>query len=197
MGVSTSRVFLSALVGGCLASSAAATSVVALSEADLVAKADVIVRALVLEVETIARSQVIPVYRRVALAVEETLKGDLSEGLLHVSLPGGERAGIGVAVPGTPTFYPGEEVVAFLTETPEGEYIVVGFSQGKYRITPDPETGIPFAERTVAETHLVPVAVPGQTSAQALRAAAPNREAWAALRRRILDKVAEGSADSR
>jgi len=71
----------------------------------------------------------------------ETWKGSLP-GHIVVRLPGGEAAGMREKVEGAPRFAPGEEAVLFLEPLPGGEWTIVGWVQGAYRIFRNPVSGV-------------------------------------------------------
>lgn len=165
-----------------------ASTVVSLSEDDLVDRAHLVARGLVLSVETAMRDQGFPVFRDVVLRVDEVLKGDVEGEILHISLPGGAMDGKMYHVPGVPAFYPGEEVVVFLAPLPNGENTVIGLRQGKYRLVPD-ASGLVVVERDLSHLNMLATPRPGQTIAQALRSRAPDREEWGSFRRRLRDRI--------
>ena len=62
-----------------------------------------------------------------------------------------------------PRFTPGQEVLLFLEDDPEGEegmYYTVGMAQGYFHVTTDPETGVKSAEQQLGG---VTLAAPGPT----------------------------------
>ena len=172
---------------------ARATSVVLLPEQEMVARADWILRGLVLSVEDAVRDQGLPAFQDVTIEVGEILKGEWTDPVLHIAVPGGEIDGRMYLIPGVPTFHAGEEVLVFLTLLPTGEKAVVGLRQGKYRIVTDPATGIPEVERSLEHLYVVPRQVPGQTLRQALSSGAPDRESWGTMRARIRSLVEQQS----
>lgn len=184
---------LAALLLMVLAPCLPATSLVLLDEATLTQRADRIVRAVVLSSRSAYRSGAVPVFTDVALEVAEVLKGDGGEPVIHVALPGGELDGRAYRVPGTPAFHPGEEVLVFLVQLSTGEETVLGFGQGKYRLEVDPDTGLTMASRRRDHLNLVPRDLPNRTQAQALRAASDDYLQWDVFRRRLKDRVREGS----
>lgn len=76
---------------------------------------------------------------RTIFRVEERIKGTFDSDTLVLRLPGGCLDGVRCTIPGMPSFEPGEEVVLFLTaEDAEGYPWVVGLSQGKFSVVPEP-----------------------------------------------------------
>ena len=80
--------------------------------------------------------------------VEETWRG-VANGQITVRLLGGRTAQFTSTVSGVPRFRPGEEVVLFLQSTPQGDYSVVSWQQGTFRILGDKGTG---EERVTQDT---------------------------------------------
>ena len=76
-----------------------------------------------------------PITTRTTIEAIEILKGkeNFREGRLWFDLLGGERAGMQIRVPGTPTFRTGEEVILFL-EKNSTDYAICGLMQGVFRV---------------------------------------------------------------
>jgi hypothetical protein len=72
--------------------------------------------------------------------VEEVWRGSASARVV-VRLLGGRLGNITSSVSGVPRFRAGEEVVLFLEPTSRGDFSVVSWQQGTFRIRPDPRTG--------------------------------------------------------
>ena len=85
--------------------------------------------------------------------VLETEKG-LLPGLVSVRMPGGRVEHLHARVDGVPVFRPGEEVYLFLWETNSGPYVVLGWSQGTFRIAKNPQTGM---ETVTQDSAAIPV----------------------------------------
>lgn len=80
--------------------------------------------------------------------VEESWRGE-ANGRIAVRLLGGRTAPFTSVVSGIPHFRPGEEVVLFLQRTAQGDYSVVSWQQGTFRIGRDADTG---EERVTQDT---------------------------------------------
>ena len=123
-----------------MAAAVEATTAVQLTDADMVANADLIVTGECQGVQSDwIGSDLVTIAR---VAVGETLKGE-SAATVDVVLPGGidldRKFPIASTWPGAPTILPGEEVFLFLaTGDDPGQGHVVGFSQGKFSIQSDP-----------------------------------------------------------
>jgi len=72
--------------------------------------------------------------------VQETWKGSPPP-QLTVRLLGGRVGQVTSSVSGVPRFGPGEEVVLFLEPTARGDFSVVGWEEGTFRVRQDPRTG--------------------------------------------------------
>jgi hypothetical protein len=72
--------------------------------------------------------------------VEETWRGS-SRGRITVRLLGGRTATITSTVSGVPRFHVGEEVVLFLERSTGGDFSVVSWEQGTFRVQHDSRTG--------------------------------------------------------
>lgn len=78
--------------------------------------------------------------------VQQTWRGALPAEIM-VRLLGGRMAGITSTVSGVPRFRPGEEAVLFLEPASRGDFTVVAWQQGTFRIGHDRATG----EETVTQ----------------------------------------------
>lgn len=124
------------LLAGLLALSASAAVVMDLSDEELVARSDVVVRGTVLETRAEKSADGAQIFTRAVIRVDEPLKG-APGATVTVTVPGGEIDGIGQSVPGAPTFRAGEEVVVMLhrRKGPRGWYGVEGLGRGKFTVT--------------------------------------------------------------
>jgi hypothetical protein len=75
--------------------------------------------------------------------VVESLKGAPPQ-RIHVRLPGGRVGHISTRVEAVPQFQPGEQAVLFLEEARDGDYALVAWVEGTFRIR-----GIPHTDREV------------------------------------------------
>jgi hypothetical protein len=81
--------------------------------------------------------------------VEETWRGS-APSQISVRLLGGRVGNITSAVSGVPRFSAGEEVVLFLERTPRGDFSIVSWEQGTFRIRRDPRSGEDVAVQDTA-----------------------------------------------
>ena len=94
------------------------------------------------------------IYTATRFAVTEDLKGE-SRGTATVVTVGGTRDGLTQVVSGTPAFRVNEEVLLFLESGKSGHWILMGLSQGMFRIAADPR-GIRTAYHASSGLHLIP-----------------------------------------
>jgi hypothetical protein len=132
------------------------TLAVGLSLADMVSQSDVI--AIGNCVDTRSTWVDGSLVTLATVSVSETLKGDGSQ-TLTVVLPGGIDANrkipVSMSYPGAPRLTPGENAFLFLTVDASlgNNYIVAGFSQGKFSIVND-DNGEPMVSRDLSEMSL-------------------------------------------
>ena len=141
-----SRALRAALVACALAAGAIAhaTTVLPLSEEQLVAASQHVVQATVVDIEVVTRDVGPGVFTDVRVRVDEVLAGSAADGqVLTLRIPGGRSADRAVIVPGMPGFALGEQVVLFLEALPSawaGEgpfYLPMGLEQGVWRSDAD------------------------------------------------------------
>ncbi len=87
-------------------------------------------------------------------------KGYLPEEIV-VRQPGGKFQRLHSHVEGAPEFRPGEEVYLFLSAHPSGQFLIVGWAQGTFRIRRDLRSGGETVTQDSAET---PVFDPASSS---------------------------------
>src|SRR5262245_42185049 len=115
------RRLLALLLGACLATAAAATSLIQLDTPALVRGShDIVIGRVVSQ-----RSHWNPGHSRIltdiVVAVDETLKGTTDAGgTITLTQLGGVVDGARLAVAGSPTFAPGEEALLFVWRDPDG-----------------------------------------------------------------------------
>jgi hypothetical protein len=85
-------------------------------------------------------------------AIEEAWKGAPpgAAAQLTVRLLGGSVGNLTSTVSGVPRFHPGEEVILFLEPTPRGDFSIVGWLQGTFRIVRDARSGKEIAVQDTA-----------------------------------------------
>ncbi|MFZ0522584.1 MAG: hypothetical protein WAL95_16280, partial [Candidatus Acidiferrales bacterium] len=85
-------------------------------------------------------------------AIEETWKGAPpgAAAQITVRLLGGSVGDLTSTVSGIPRFHPGEEVILFLEPTSRGDFSIVSWVQGTFRIRRDPRSGEEIAIQDTA-----------------------------------------------
>ena len=115
-----------------LPSTAFATSVVALPEAELVAQADAVVVASVSQIETYVTAKG-TIRTRALLQVHDGIRGAHEGDVLTLDLPGGTYRGVHAVVSGTPVLAQGQLLLAFL-EASGTVYRPLGLAYGVYNV---------------------------------------------------------------
>lgn len=134
---------------------ASATTVLRLPIEEMAARADLVIRAEVVRVVTVADpADERRLSTRVTVRVLESLKGYVTAPTLTITLLGGRTSRWTLAVPGTPVFREGSEVVLFLHSTPRG-FKPAGLWLGKYEVRRDPVTGRARAVRERGPTAVI------------------------------------------
>lgn len=116
-----------------------ATTLARFSFEELAQRATAIARAKCIGSTSIWRNG--EIWTETEFELEEQNKGSLP-GIFRVFLPGGKVAHLQSRVDGAPSFVAGEEVYLFLWNAAGKENYVLGWTQGTFRITRDPQTGI-------------------------------------------------------
>ena len=122
-----------------IAAVANATTLARLPFSDLAKQATAIARVRSLRSTSYFKNR--EIWTRTEFLVEEQSKGQLPR-MLTVEMPGGIIGHLRSRVDEVPSFAPGEEVYLFLWEAPGGEYRILGWSQGAFRIRRDAATGL-------------------------------------------------------
>jgi hypothetical protein len=102
------------------------------SDAALVARAELIVRAQVLE-STSRRTADGSIATDSRLAVEDVLKGRAPAAELVVTELGGRADGLAMVIPGSAEYVPGTHVLAFLKQRPDGTWFTSHMALGQFR----------------------------------------------------------------
>lgn len=94
------------------------------------------------------------IYTATRFSVTEDLKGESRQTATVVTV-GGTVDGLTLMVSGTPQFREHEEVLLFLEAGKSGDWILLGLSQGMFRITAD-RGGVKTAHHASSGLHLIP-----------------------------------------
>ena len=137
---------------------AQATSLVRLSFQDLVHYSNSIARVRCLHAD--ARMENGEIWTDTTFRVLSHNKGYLPEEIV-VRQPGGNFQHLHSHVDGTPVFRPGEEVYLFLAAHPGGQFLIIGWSQGTFRIHRDLRSG---GETVTQDSAEIPVFDPASNT---------------------------------
>jgi len=118
----------------------AATQMRPLSIEQLTQKAQLVLRGTVSS-KTCQRDPEGRIYTRIELQVQDAWKGSPKANPFSFVQGGGVLGEQQVNVAGQEEFTPGEEVVVFLVLNAREEGVIVGISQGKFRVATDPVSG--------------------------------------------------------
>jgi hypothetical protein len=124
-------------------SSSRATQIIYQSPEQLGQQSTLVVRGLVVSVDSHWNDKHTKVFTTTRVAVDETYKG-VSIPTVDIVQLGGVVGTVKVTVAGALQWKAGEEVLLFLEPYRQGTYQVSGFSQGKFNIEHDPRTGARF-----------------------------------------------------
>ena len=125
---------------------AQATQILAKDLPSLGRDADLVVEATVVSTRAFWNEGRTRILTAVELDVERAHKGDAPRRVTVVQA-GGELDGMRMTVHGVTQWRAGERVLAFLEPAFDAQYRVAGFSQGKFSIRTDPDTGEEIALR--------------------------------------------------
>jgi len=131
-----------------VASSASATTLLRMPVAKLTEAAKVIVRARCAGNSTSWDAG--EIWTFTTFDAQEIWKGSLPE-RFNVRLLGGRLGNVTSSVPGVPHFRTREIVILFLERTPRGDFSVVGWEQGTFRVKQDARSAEPVVTQDTAE----------------------------------------------
>src|SRR5947209_3526997 len=138
---------LAAVVALAWAPAAIATTVVPVTDADLVSTATAIVIADVKAIESRWDPATRRIFTVITLDVRDSLKGEIPLGPLTIRQLGGRMAGMQAWIQGSPEFTVGERVLVFLSRNADGTLRVAHLYQGKFSVVTDLRTGTSHAVR--------------------------------------------------
>jgi hypothetical protein len=141
-----------------IAAVAQATTLVRLRFQDLVHHSYSIARVRCIHAESLMENG--EIWTDTTFRVLSHNKGYLSEEIV-VRQPGGKFQHLHSRLEGAPEFHPGEEVYLFLTPHPGGQFLIVGWAQGTFRIHRDLRSG---GETVTQDSAEMPVFDPASNS---------------------------------
>jgi hypothetical protein len=128
---------------------AAATSVVMLSDAELVVNSRFIVTGKVRSVIGAWDDAHAEAWTYVRVRIDSVLKGELATRTIVLKQPGGEAGGSGIRVLGAPRFSKGQQVLLYLNTGPDGTLRVAYSFMGMFSISKDGSAGQSVVTRSV------------------------------------------------
>jgi hypothetical protein len=131
-----------------------------------------VVRGRVQSMESYWNAKHTKIFTRTRIAVDETYKGNTRPTVDIIQL-GGIVGNVKVTVQGALRWAVGEEVLIFLEPYDASSFQVSGFSQGKFKIERDPETGVAYIQ------------APPLEGVSLVGAPSPQAPAGASLRQRV------------
>lgn len=140
------RAFLCAAFTTLASAPALATQVLYMSTADLGSQSEVVVRGHVGDVRSYWNEDRTRILTEVEVQVDEPYKGAPSARVQIVQM-GGVVDGVRMTVHGLPDWQRDEEVLVFLEQSLPGKFRVSGFSQGKFDLQRDSQSGELFVTR--------------------------------------------------
>ncbi len=139
------RVILFCLSFVLIASTAFATQILYQSPQQLGQQSSLVVRGKVVSVDSYWNDDHSKIFTRTRVGVDETYKG-VDEPVVDIIQLGGVVDNVRVTVHGALQWAPGEEVLLFAERQDTGDFRVTGFSQGKFHIERDHDTGVAYVD---------------------------------------------------
>ena len=127
-----------------------ASQIVFMTPGDMGERAHLVVRGEVAAVRSFWNEKRTKIFTRTTITIEHAYKGNAVPTVEILQL-GGIVGNVKVTVDGALQWAQGEEVLLFLEPYTAGAYQVTGFSQGKFAIERDPETGEAYISRPALE----------------------------------------------
>lgn len=123
--------------------SVCATEIVYQSPRELGKQSTLVVLGTVGNVRSFWNEKKTKIFTEIDVSVEQSYKGGMSGSVKLLQL-GGVVGNVRVTVSGALSWSPGEEALLFLQPSVQGSYQVSGFSQGRFPVERDPQTGKAF-----------------------------------------------------
>ena len=120
-----------------------ATQILYSSPQQMGQQSQTVVRGKVSSVESYWNDTHTKIFTRTRISVDETYKG-AEQAAIDIIQLGGVVDGVRVTVHGALQWHVGEEVLLFAERYDAAHYRVSGFSQGKFHVERDPDTGVAY-----------------------------------------------------
>lgn len=135
-------------VGFLLAEPTFATTIIPMSDNDLVASSQMIVEGRCLRIRPEWNEDRTAIYTRITFRVTRVIKGELSTNTIQLRQLGGQLSDGATIIWGAPYWETGWSMLLFLNPEPEGDFRVAHLSLGYFRLIADPDSGSRFAVRS-------------------------------------------------
>ena len=136
------------LVVSAVAEDSFATQVIQKSPKELAQASQLVVDGKVQSVRSYWNDDHSRIFTEALVEVASTHKGTATQSV-RVVQPGGVVGNVRMTAHGALQWKKGEEVLLFLEPATPGAYQVAGFSQGKFLIERDPQSGTPFVQHAM------------------------------------------------
>ena len=132
-----------------LAEPASATTIIPMSDEDLVASSQVIVEGRCLRIRPEWNEDRTAIFTRISFRVTRVIKGDIAPGTIQLSQFGGQLSDGATIIWGAPYWQKGWTMLLFLNPEPDEGFRVAHLSLGYFRILQDSATGAKFVARSL------------------------------------------------
>ncbi len=139
------------------AASARGTTIVPMSDRELIVSVRAIVEATIVDSEPMWDESTGVVSTYVTIDVERTYKGDVPPGLVVIRQLGGVTSEHATVIYGAPDLRPGQRTLLFLNASADGAMHVAHLSLGHFGLEADPATGLSEVVRPSLGTSVSPV----------------------------------------
>ena len=131
-----------------LADPTSATTIIPMSDEDLVASSQVIVEGRCLRITPEWNSDRTAIFTRIMFRVTKVIKGDIQPGTIVLRQLGGQVSDGATIIWGAPYWQKGWEMLLFLNPEPDEGFRVAHLSLGYFRVLSDSTTGAKFVARS-------------------------------------------------
>ncbi len=146
---------IATIITFCFAINTLATSVIMLSDEDLIVSVRAIVQGEVSAIESRFSEDKSQIYTYITVKVKKVLKGKIESQEIVTRQLGGTVGDIGQEVYGAPSFYVGEKVLLYLNTADDGALRVAHLFMGKFSIVHDSQNNKKYVKRFVNGVSIV------------------------------------------
>lgn len=154
MQVKATRCHVGALLAAVvIAAVSQATTVIPMTDAEMVRDAGIILSGTVIGVSSEWTADHGQIHTLITVSIDTFLKRSLPEKTIVLRMLGGAVGDTTLLIPDSPSFAAGQEVILLLRPNYSSLFPIVGFNQGKFTVDLDPATG-----QKIIEERQVPAA---------------------------------------